>query len=91
MEFLLLKIFSLLISRILENVEDIFPASQLIPSLASIDIQKVKIFKLYKKFYQCLFLFIIFMIKGSRVVNVSSSCGHLSKINGEEPLASELR
>ncbi|XP_023343745.1 carbonyl reductase [NADPH] 1 [Eurytemora carolleeae] len=29
--------------------------------------------------------------KGSRVVNVSSSCGHLSKINGEEPQASKLR
>ena len=27
----------------------------------------------------------------ARVVNVSSSAGHLSKINGEEPAASELR
>jgi len=29
--------------------------------------------------------------KGARVVNVSSNCGHLSKINGEEPAARELR
>lgn len=28
---------------------------------------------------------------GARVVNVSSSCGHLSKINGEEPHGTELR
>ena len=27
----------------------------------------------------------------SRVVNVSSSCGHLLRINGQEPMASELR
>jgi len=27
----------------------------------------------------------------SRVVNVSSSCGHLLRINGQEPQASELR
>jgi len=29
--------------------------------------------------------------KGARVVNVSSNCGHLSKINGDEPAASNLR
>jgi len=29
--------------------------------------------------------------KGARVVNVSSNCGHLSKINGQEPAAASLR